>query len=61
MNNLHNLSGLPMGVGGQPQQRPAFNMQQFQNQLGPAANQPRDTSWQAGVSREQRDAFISRL
>jgi hypothetical protein len=49
MNNLNNMTGMPMG-GGQQQQRPNFGIQ-FQNQLT-GANQNTvgvDFSWQAAA------------
>jgi hypothetical protein len=60
MNNLNNMSGMPMG--GQQQQRPAFPMQ-FQNQMatGNQKTGPVDYSWQQNVSREGRDNVIKTL
>jgi hypothetical protein len=59
MNNLNNLSGIPMGA--QQPGRP-FTMQ-FQNQLGagkPNAG-PVDYSWQANITREMRDGCVKQL
>ena len=59
MNNLNNLSGIPMGA--QQPGRP-FTMQ-FQNQLGagkPNAG-PVDYSWQGNITREMRDGHVKQL
>jgi hypothetical protein len=56
MNNLNNMSNMPMG------QRQQFNPP-FQNQAA-AGNQPThpaDPNWQQTITREQRDDVVNTL
>jgi len=66
MNNLNNMTGLPLG-GQQPQLRQQFAMG-FQNQLGTnqlATGNPNpvavDYTWHAAISRETRDNLVKQL
>jgi hypothetical protein len=56
MNNLNNMSNIPMG------QRQQFGMP-YSNQLaaGTQANTAQDTAWQANLSTELRQKLVNNL